>query len=160
LHARQPLLWELLWAVSGSSSVISETSGSPQREHRVLGYLSLFTSVGTLVCCALPSLLVLLGLGATVASVLAAAPWLVTLSQHKEWVFATSALLTAGNFYYVYRLAPRLLAKRGACETDDPAACGRASRTSRGLLWVSALLLAVGFAVAYLVPAALGWLGT
>lgn len=35
----------------------------------ILGYLSLFTSLGTLLCCALPSLLVALGLGATVASV-------------------------------------------------------------------------------------------
>jgi hypothetical protein len=124
----------------------------------VVGYLSLFTSLGTLLCCALPSLLVLLGLGATVASVLAAAPWLVSLSRHKEWVFAASALLIIGNFYYVYRLVPRLLAKRGVCKSDDPDACGRASRTSRGLLWVSALLLGVGFTVAYLLPAALGWL--
>jgi hypothetical protein len=124
-----------------------------------LGYLGLFSSVGTLVCCALPSLLVLLGLGATVASVLASAPWLVALSRHKAWVFAMSGLLIAGNFYYVYRLAPRLLARSGVCDVDD-ANCARASRTSRGLLWVSALLLVAGFSVAYLLPAALGWLET
>jgi len=39
-----------------------------------LSYLSLFTSLGTLLCCALPSLLVLFGLGATVASVLSGSP--------------------------------------------------------------------------------------
>jgi hypothetical protein len=49
----------------------------------LLSFLSLFTSFGTLLCCALPSLLVLLGLGATVASLLSAAPWLVSLSHHK-----------------------------------------------------------------------------
>jgi mercuric ion transport protein len=125
----------------------------------VLGYIGLFTSLGTLLCCAVPSLLVLLGLGATVASLLAAAPWLVTLSQHKEWVFGASALLIAGNFYYVYRLAPRLLAGSGACALDDPA-CTRASRTSRGLLWVSTLLLLVGFSIAYLLPVTLGWSDT
>lgn len=38
------------------------------RESRLPGYLSLFASVGTLVCCALPAMLVLVGLGATVAS--------------------------------------------------------------------------------------------
>lgn len=53
------------------------------RESRAFGYLSLFASFGTLICCALPSLLVLLGLGATVAAFLSAAPWLVTLSRHK-----------------------------------------------------------------------------
>ncbi len=35
----------------------------------LLGYLSLFSSLGTLLCCALPALFVLLGLGATVASI-------------------------------------------------------------------------------------------
>jgi len=44
-----------------------------------LSYLSLFTSLGTLLCCALPSLLVLFGLGATVASVLSEVPWLVSM---------------------------------------------------------------------------------
>jgi hypothetical protein len=122
-----------------------------------LGYLGLFSSVGTLLCCALPSLLVVLGLGATVASVLASAPWLVALSRHKAWVFATSGLLIAGNFYYVYRLAPRLLARSDTCAIDDPN-CVRASRASRGLLWVSVVLLVAGFSVAYLLPAMLGWL--
>jgi hypothetical protein len=92
-----------------------------------------------------------------VASVLASAPWLVALSRHKAWVFAASGLLIAGNFYNVYRLAPRLLARSGACDVDDPS-CARATKTSRGLLWMSALLLAVGFSVAYLLPVILGWL--
>lgn len=48
------------------------------RENRLyLSVLSLFASLGTLVCCALPSLFVLLGLGATLASLLSSAPWLV-----------------------------------------------------------------------------------
>src|SRR5881275_356872 len=59
----------------------------------VLNYLSLFTSLGTLLCCALPSLLVLLGLGATVATVLSSVPWLVSLSHHKVWVFAVAGVL-------------------------------------------------------------------
>src|SRR5260370_36795854 len=57
-------------------------------DNRLLSFLSLFTSLGTLLCCALPSRLVLLGLGATVASFLSSAPWLVSLSRHKLWVFA------------------------------------------------------------------------
>jgi len=133
-------------------------AATPARvEHRLLGYVGLFSSLGTLLCCALPSLLALLGLGATVASVVASAPWLVALSRHKAWVFATSALLVAGNFYYVYRLTPRLLMRSGACGVDDPS-CARASRASRALLWLSAVLLAAGFAVAYVLPAALSWI--
>lgn len=126
-------------------------------EHRVLGWLALFSSTGTLVCCALPSLLVLLGLGATVATVLSAAPWLVTLSRHKGWVFTLSGLLIAGNFLYLYRLAPRLAAARGACRPGQ-AACGAASRVSRAVLWLSASLYLAGFAVAFLLPVYLEWL--
>src|SRR3954447_10557315 len=87
----------------------------------LLSYLSLFTSVGTLLCCALPSLLVLLGLGATVASFLSAMPWLVTLSRHKAWTFTISGTTIAASFIYSYWIAPRL--KRQACAADDPAAC-------------------------------------
>src|SRR5918911_2401981 len=94
----------------------------------LLSYLSLFTSVGTLLCCALPSLLVLLGLGATVASLLSEAPWLVAMSHHKHWVFLIGGLLISGNFIYVYVVAPKLQARSGACDPNAPAACQTASR--------------------------------
>jgi mercuric ion transport protein len=116
----------------------------------LLSYLSLFTSFGTLLCCALPSLLVLLGLGATVASFLSAVPWLVTLSHHKNWVFGVSGALIADNFVYTYALAPRLQMRGLACSTDDPGACAQASRTSRVVLWISAVLYCWGVFTAYL----------
>ena len=123
---------------------MTESLVGQRRTSGVLSYLSLFTSFGTLLCCALPSLLVLLGLGATVASFLAATLWLVTLSRHKAWVFAVSGLLIAGNLIYVYKVAPRLQSARGACPADAPEACAAASRLSRIILWTSAGLYAVG----------------
>src|SRR6478672_2100346 len=102
-----------------------------------LSYLSLFTSLGTLLCCALPSLLVLFGLGATVASVLSEAPWLVALSHHKHWVFIVAGALITSNFVYVYAVAPKLQARRGACDPNDASACQTASRFSRVVLWCS-----------------------
>jgi mercuric ion transport protein len=122
---------------------------------RAFGFLSLFTSAGTLICCALPSLLVLIGLGATVASILSVAPWLVALSQHKDGVFAGAGLLIALNFVYIYGLTPRLQFTHQACPPDETApACGTAERLTRVVLWVSAALYGVGFFSAY----ALGWL--
>ena len=97
-----------------------------------------------------PSVFVLLGLGATVASVLSQAPWLVTMSHHKHWVFLIAGLLIAGNFVYVYRVAPRLQAKHGSCDATDPSACGMASRFSRVILWCSAALYFIGCFTAYL----------
>jgi mercuric ion transport protein len=127
--------------------MISSTAAS---RSGLLSYLSLFTSFGTLLCCALPSLLVLLGLGATVASFLLAVPWLVTLSHHKSWVFAISGLLIAGNFVYIYALAPRLQARGLACSADGPSSCEQASQMSRVVLWISALLYCGGVFTAYL----------
>jgi mercuric ion transport protein len=115
----------------------------------VASYLSLFTSVGTLLCCALPSLLVLLGLGATVASFLSAAPWLVSLSRHKNWVFAISGSLIAGNIAYLYVLAPKLRGSGAACPPDAPQGCDSASRASRVVLWTSVALYCIGLFSAY-----------
>jgi mercuric ion transport protein len=121
----------------------------PRVRTGALSYLSLFTSIGTLLCCALPSLLVVFGLGATVASVLAEVPWLVTMSHHKHWVFIAAALMITGNFVYVYVIAPKLQARTGACDLNDPAACQTASRFSRIVLWGSAMLYLIGCFTAY-----------
>ncbi len=122
---------------------------TPRPRTGVLSYLSLFTSVGTLLCCALPSLLVLFGLGASMASFLSEVPWLVTMSHHKHWVFLLAGLLISGNFVYVYGIAPRLQARPGACAPADPAACQQASRLSRIVLWSSAVLYSIGCFTAY-----------
>jgi mercuric ion transport protein len=119
-----------------------------RRSSAILGYFSLFSSVSTLLCCALPSLLVLLGLGATVASTLATLPWLVTLSKHKYWTFAVSGVFIAASFVNLYHLAPRLRAQ--ACSPDSPGACETVSRFSKFLLWISAVLYCLGFFVAFL----------
>ena len=55
----------------------TKMNAAQQTDTGLVSYLSLFTSFGTLLCCALPSLLVLFGLGATVASFLSSLPWLV-----------------------------------------------------------------------------------
>ena len=124
------------------NTVVKSTSSS------LLSYFSLFTSVGTLLCCALPSLLVLAGLGASVASTLSTLPWLVTLSRHKQWTFAVSGSLIALSFLNMYYIAPRLRAN--ACTPDDPSACADISKFSRVLLWVSAAIYVIGFFSAYL----------
>jgi hypothetical protein len=117
---------------------------------KLFGLLSLFASFGTLMCCALPSLLVLFGLGATVASFLAGASWLVTLSRHKVWVFSGAGVLIATNFVYVYAIAPRLRTKLESCAPDDPSECAVSDRVSRAVLWVSAFIYVIGFFTAYI----------
>lgn len=128
-----------------------DPTGARSSPRPIAGYFSLFASLGTLLCCALPSLLVLVGLGATAASILAALPWLVTLSRHKGWVFGISGLLIAANAWYVFRLAPAWAERRGACDPGQEALCAKANRLSRILLLGSAATYLAGFLAAYAV---------
>jgi hypothetical protein len=122
----------------------------------LLSYFSLFTSVGTLLCCALPSLLVLFGLGASVASTLTFLPWLVTLSHYKRATFVISGFLITLSFLNRYYVRPRLRAQQ--CSPDNPTACEDASRASKVVLWISAGIYALGFFVAYVLGPFLAWL--
>lgn len=132
-------------------SSISTTSGPEANAQRaaLLNYFSLFSSLSTLLCCALPSVLVLLGMGTAVASLLSAAPWLVSVSRHKIWTFSIAGTLIALSLLMTYVVAPRLQAG-ATCSADDPATCLEVSRVSRYLLWGSVLIWSAGFFVAYL----------
>lgn len=121
-------------------------TAKPSRRLSLLSYLSLFTSLSTLFCCALPSLLVLIGLGASVGSMLSVMPWLVVLSRHKVWTFSISGSLIVLSFLNMYYLAPRL---RAGCDPKDPSACRDASGVAKVLLWISAAIYAAGLFVAY-----------
>jgi hypothetical protein len=114
----------------------------PRIRGGALSFLSLFTSLGTLLCCALPSLLVLFGLGATVTTVLSEVTWLVALSHHKNWVFIVAGLLITGDFAYVYAIAPKLQMRSGACDPNDrPASASVAlcSGARRDCIWWAVL---------------------
>ncbi len=136
------------------------TSIEPERRARraaLLNYFSLFSSFSTLICCALPSVLVLLGMGTAVASLLSAAPWLVSLSRHKIWTFSIAGTLIACSFVMTYVVAPRL--REGeTCDADDPTTCGEVSKLSRVLLWGSAIIYSGGFFVAYLLGPVLNYM--
>jgi hypothetical protein len=62
---------------------------------RALAFLSLFTSLSTLLCCALPALFVVLGLGATFAGLVGAFPQLIWISEHKVFLFGFGAVMLA-----------------------------------------------------------------
>lgn len=121
-----------------------------------MNYLSLFGSFSTLICCALPSVLVLLGMGATVVSVLSAAPWLVSMSRHKFWTFTLAGALISLSFAMTYWVAPRLQVGQ-ICIEDDPTTCGRVSKFSRMFLWGSAAIWGFGFFMAYPLGIILDW---
>jgi mercuric ion transport protein len=126
---------------------MKNTDATTASRSSVLSYFSLFTSLSTLLCCALPSLLVLFGLGASVASTLSFLPWLVALSRHKVLTFGISGALIGCTFVNTYYILPRLSTQE--CKPDNADACVEARRLSGILLWASAAIYAVGFFVAF-----------
>ena len=70
--------------------------------------LSLFTSLSTLICCALPALLVTLGMGASLISLVSVFPWIIVISKYKEEVFfiAGFMLFFSSYFFWQGRNAP------------------------------------------------------
>ena len=109
---------------------------------------SLFASSGTLVCCAIPALLVALGAGAALSSLIAAVPQLVWLSEHKEGLFlvAGAALALAGALQWRNRSAP--------CPVEPRlrAACLGTRRVSRRVWIASVALYAIGGWFAFVQP--------
>jgi hypothetical protein len=110
--------------------------------------LSLFTSGSTLACCALPALLVAIGAGTALSSLVSAVPQLVWLSEHKEGVFfaAAAMLAVAGTMQWRARTLP--------CPTDPAlaAACTRTRKTSLRLYFISLAIFLTGGFFAFIAP--------
>ena len=123
--------------------------GSPDvKTPYISSLLSLFASTSTLICCALPALLVSLGAGAALASLVAVFPQIVWISEHKEAIFLLSSVLMVpgGLLQWRNRYAP--------CPVDPDLrnACLRTRRTSLRIYFFSLVLLLVGGWFAFIQP--------
>ena len=109
---------------------------------------SLFASSSTLLCCALPALLVALGAGAALSTVVAAVPQLVWLSENKAALFTGAGLMlvASGTLQCRNRNAP--------CPLDPALArsCHTTRRLSARVFGVSVALYAVGGWFAFVQP--------
>lgn len=107
-------------------------------------FLALFTSTGTLLCCALPSALAAVAGGSAVASLVSAVPWLVPVSQHKEWIFLGAGVMILLSGILVYRPKGRV-----ACTIAGGKGCAVAGRFTKTMFWLSVSIYAVGAFFAY-----------
>ena len=114
----------------------------------LINYLTLFSSTGTLLCCALPALLVSLGLGAVMAGLATHVPGLIWVSENKivVFIFAGFMLLMNGILMWSNRNAP--------CPVDpklrDTCISGR--KLSRTIYFVSVFIFSIGFFFAFIAP--------
>jgi len=112
---------------------------------------TLLASSATLVCCVLPAVLVSLGAGATMVSLLSAVPQLVWLSERKSVVFSIAAVLLIGGAMLLWR------ARSQPCPANAAAAraCRRLRRISGGLYAAAVILFLIGATFTYILPALL-----
>ncbi len=106
---------------------------------------TLFTTAGTLLCCALPIVFVTLGMGATVVALTSSFPFLIVMSQYKIWIFIFSGIMLVISGWLMFRSGR-------ACPTDQGlgAACSLAHKWNRRIYWGSIVIWSIGFFSAYL----------
>ena len=115
---------------------------------KLFAFFSLFTSLGTLLCCALPALLVSLGLGAVMAGLTANIPGLIWISEHKIGVFVFAGIMLVGNGVILW------INRNSPCPIDPVLreACISGRRISRNLYFFSVVVFLIGFFFAYVAP--------
>ncbi len=117
-------------------------------------WLVLFASSTTLICCALPILLVSLGLGAVSAALFANLPVLMSLAQYKAWMFGVIGGVLALTAWLLFRPGR-------ACPADPELAdhCEKIRRWNIRFYWVSVVVWVIGFGTAYLALPIYLWVG-
>jgi uncharacterized membrane protein len=110
--------------------------------------LSLFTSTSTLICCALPALLVAMGAGAALSSLISVVPQLVWLSEYKLpiFAFAIGMMLFSGLLQWRARHVP--------CPADPTLAeaCGKTRKRALQIYLFSWVILLTGIWFAFIAP--------
>lgn len=111
----------------------------------ILPSLSLFTSTGTLICCALPALLVTLGMGASLAGFVGVFPWITAISQYKVAVFIIAGVMLSLSAIMQWR------ARYAPCPADarKAKACMSLRKISWGILMFSIVIYLVGVFFAF-----------
>lgn len=113
----------------------------------VVNFFTLFTSFSTLICCALPALIVALGMGAAMAGFVSEFPQFIWISENKIWFFMVGGVLLTIGGYLQYRV------KNEPCPLDTKAqACSDTRRNSKIIYFFSVAMYGIGFSFAYILP--------
>ncbi len=117
-------------------------------EGRSINYFTLLASASTLLCCGLPSLFVLIGAGASLASLVTSLPLLIEISKYKVYisVFAFIMICSAGYINYQTSKLP--------CPIDDDLrkTCMKTRRQSRYIYYLSVGLFVFASTITYIAP--------
>ncbi len=124
-------------------------------EKSQLKWLTLFVTSGTLLCCALPILLVSAGLGSVVASIHLNVPGFMFMAEHKLWTLVLSALLLMGLAFVIWR-------PNQTCPADPQLAkyCSQSKRWNQRIFLLSIAIWMTGFFFSVMLLPIRQWLDT
>jgi len=118
------------------------------RSNKLANYLALFTSTGTIFCCALPALLVSIGAGAALSSLISIFPQLIIFSIYIIPIFigASMMLIIYGIIQYRTRSLP--------CPADKKKAyaCMQTRKVSMIIYFTSVGIFIIGLLFAFIIP--------
>ncbi|MFQ6105244.1 MAG: hypothetical protein ACE5OP_13295 [Candidatus Glassbacteria bacterium] len=132
---------------------IDEHAKKETVNQRLIHFLALFTSTGTLLCCALPAAIAAFAGGAAVGAFLTIFPWLIPLSRYKGWLLLVAGLLI--TFSGMVTLRPE---GKVACSISGSKGCEVAGRFTKSLFWISVAIYLTGAFFAYGLVPLLRWL--
>jgi len=112
---------------------------------KVISFFALFTSTGTLLCCALPAAIAAVAGGAAVSAFVSTFPWLAPLSQHKGWLFLVAGTLILVSGVFTLRPQGKL-----ACAVTGGKGCEVAGSFQKTVFGFSLVLFVIGVLFAYL----------
>ena len=113
-----------------------------------ISLLTLFSSGGTLICCALPALLVSLGAGAVMVSIVTSVPQIVWFSEHKLGVFIFTGVMLSISGLLQWR------ARSLPCPSDKALAelCNKTRVNSLRIYVFSVCVFLIGGFMAFVAP--------
>ena len=112
----------------------------------VVSFITLFASLSTVICCALPITLVTVGMGASLAGLLSFFPSLIVISKYKNEIFILAASLLIFSFYIYW------IGRKNPCPVDKRQAklCSKLRFINRILLFASLVIYVTGFFFAFI----------
>ena len=115
---------------------------------KIVDFLTLFCSTGTLLCCALPATLAAIAGGGAVVSLITWIPGFVLIGKYKDLIFLAAAVMLAVNGYLMKR------AESQPCPIDpgQREACQSGRKFGKIMYWVSVAIMAAGGFFAYVMP--------
>lgn len=113
-------------------------------KEKIVNFLALFGSTGTLICCAIPAALAALAGGTAILSYISLFPWVIPLSRRKGWIFLVAGILIALNGVLTFRPQGKL-----ACAITGGKGCELAGSFSKITFWIAAWIYSAGTFMTY-----------